>query len=303
MAQNKNNSFNLTESDIDDIFEMVKSRILNEPVPEKKHKWLKLAGSVITGTVLLLMAFFLPMEHFIHGALIVLSIWAVLTFYSPEGHRSFRLTRRRSSEKTEDEEQLPTPSENDLKIAAFHEAGHTVCNYYLPHTPEIQRINLDSDTNSGGSVYFKAHPNVILSEAALKSMIAVTFGGITAEKLFWGEISCGAASDLESAMQTAYDMAATFGMGKRLGLCTPGNRKNFWHEDLQADIRDIINECSALCEKTLLEHRELVEKLAELILEKRSLDENAVERFFSENFSHPDTKCQCSGDILNAEQQ
>lgn len=35
MAQNKNNSFNLTESDIDDIFEMVKSRILNEPVPEK----------------------------------------------------------------------------------------------------------------------------------------------------------------------------------------------------------------------------------------------------------------------------
>ena len=55
MAQNKNNSFNLTESDIDDIFEMVKSRILNEPVPEKKHKWLKLAGSIITGTVLLLL--------------------------------------------------------------------------------------------------------------------------------------------------------------------------------------------------------------------------------------------------------
>ena len=303
MAQNKNNSFNLTESDIDDIFEMVKSRILNEPVPEKKHKWLKLAGSIITGTVLLLMAFFLPMEHFIHGALIVLSIWAVLTFYSQEGHRSFRLTRRRSSEKTEEDEQLQQPSENDLKLAAFHEAGHAVCNYYLPHTPEIQRINLDSDSHSGGSVYFKLHPNVILSETALKSMIAVTFGGIMAEKLFRGEISCGAASDLESAMQTAYDMAATFGMGKRLGLCTPGNRKNFWHEDLQADIRDIISECSAICEKTLLEHRELVEKLAELILEKRSLDETAVERFFSENFSHPDTKCQCSGDILNAEQQ
>lgn len=283
MAQNKNNSFNLTESDIDDIFEMVKSRILNEPVPEKKHKWLKLAGSVITGTVLLLMAFFLPMEHFIHGALIVLSIWAVLTFYSPEGHRSFRLSRRKSSEKTEEDEQLQQPSENDLKLAAFHEAGHAVCNYYLPHTPEIQRINLDSDSHSGGSVYFKSHPNVILSETALKSMIAVTFGGITAEKLFWGEISCGAASDLESAMQTAYDMAATFGMGKRLGLCTPGHRKNFWHEDLQADIRDIISECSAICEKTLLEHRELVEKLAILLLEKRILDDGEIKTFFQQS--------------------
>ena len=282
LAQNKNNSFNLTDADMEEIFELVKSRMLDEPVPEKKHKWLKLAGSIITGIVLLLMAFFLPMEPFVHGALIVLSIWAALTFYSPEGHRSFRLTRRKSSQKTE-EEQLPQPSENDLKLAAFHEAGHAVCNYYLPHTPEIQRINLDSDTNSGGSVYFKAHPNVILSETALKSMIAVTFGGITAEKLFRGEISCGAASDLESAMQTAYDMAATFGMGKRLGLCTPGNRRNFWHEDLQADIRDIISECSAICEKTLLEHRELVEKLAALILEKRILDDGEIKTFFQQS--------------------
>jgi hypothetical protein len=287
MAQNKNNSFNLTESDIDDIFEMVKSRILNEPVPEKKHKWLKLAGSIITGTVLLLMAFFLPMEHFVHGALIVLSVWAVLTFYSPEGHRSFRLTRRRSSEKTEEDEQLQQPSENDLKLAAFHEAGHAVCNYYLPHAPEIQRIDLGvekfSDTYAGGFVYFKAPQNTILSEAALKSMIAVKFGGIMAEKLFRGEISCGSSNDLDSAMQTAYDMAATMGMGKRLGLCTPGHRKNFWHEDLQADIRDIISECSAICEKTLLEHRELVEKLAILLLEKRILDDGEIKTFFQQS--------------------
>ena len=55
MTENKNNSFNLTESDIDDIFEMVKSRMLDEPAQKKQHKWLKLAGSVITGTVLLLM--------------------------------------------------------------------------------------------------------------------------------------------------------------------------------------------------------------------------------------------------------
>lgn len=287
MAENKNNSFNLTESDIYDIFEMVKSRMPDDPVQKKQHKCLKLAGSVITGTVLLLMAFFLPMEPFVHGALIVLSIWAVLTFYSPEGHRSFRLTRRRSSEKTEEDEQLQQPSENDLKLAAFHEAGHAVCNYYLPHTPEIQRINLGvekfSDTYAGGFVYFKAPQNTILSEAALKSMIAVKFGGIIAEKLFLGEISCGAASDLESAMQTAYDMAATFGMGKRLGFCTPGNRKNFWHEDLQADIRDIIGESSALSEKTLLEHRELVEKLAILLLEKRILDEGEIKTFFQQS--------------------
>lgn len=230
------------------------------------------------------MAFFLPMEPFVHGALIVLSIWAVLTFYSPEGHRSFRLTRRRSSEKTEEDEQLQQPSENDLKLAAFHEAGHAVCNYYLPHTPEIQRINLGvekfSDTYAGGFVYFQAPQNAILSESALKSMIAVTFGGIMAEKLFLGEISCGSSSDLDSAMQIAYDMVATFGMGKRLGLCTPRNRKNFWHEDLQADIRDIISECSALCEKTLLEHREQVEKLAALLLKKRTLDEGEIKTFF-----------------------
>ena len=233
------------------------------------------------------MAFFLPMEPFVQGALIVLSIWAALTFYSPEGHRSFRLTRRRSSEKTEEDEQLQQPSENDLKLAAFHEAGHAVCNYYLPHTPEIQRIDLGvekfSDTYAGGFVYFKAPQNTILSEAALKSMIAVKFGGIIAEKLFLGEISCGASSDLDSAMQIAYDMAATFGMGKRLGLCTPGNRKNFWHDDLQADIRDIISECSAICEKTLLEHRELVEKLAELILEKRILDDGEIKTFFQQS--------------------
>lgn len=160
-----------------------------------------------------------------------------------------------------------------------------------------------SDTYAGGFVYFTTSQNVILSEAALKSMIAAKFGGIMAEKLFLGEISCGASSDLDSAMQNAYDMAATMGMGKRLGLCTPGHRKDFWHDDLQADIRDIISECSDLCEKTLLEHREQVEKLAKLILEKRSLDETAVERFFSENFPHPDIKYQGVGDILNAEQQ
>ena len=284
MTENKNNSFHLTDSDIDDIFEMVKARMLNEPPTEKQHKWPKFAGSMITGTVLLLMAFFLPMEHFVPAALAVLSIWAVLTFHSSGEHRSFRLTRRRSSEKTEEDEQLPEYSENDLKIAAFHEAGHAVCSYHLPHTPKIQRINLGveklSDTYAGGFVYFKTPQNSIFSEAALKSMIAAKFGGIMAEKLFLGEISCGSSCDLDSAMQIAYDMAATMGMGKRLGLCTPGNRKNFWHEDLQADIRDIINECSALCEKTLLEHRNQVEKLAVLLLEKRSLDEGEIKMFF-----------------------
>ncbi len=174
-------------------------------------------------------------------------------------------------------------TEDELTIISIHEAGHAVCNYFLPGIQEMKQIQIGGldDKSMCGAVFFKDASTHLIRESVFKNMIAGYLGGIIAEKMILNESSSGSEQDLIAASAIARNMVALFGMGKRIGLCSLAELQSFFREDLETDIHDILNECQQLCEQTLTEHRVILEKLASELRNKKSLDEEEIKAFFA----------------------
>ena len=182
----------------------------------------------------------------------------------------------------DDDIPLPPMNEKDMSVTALHEAGHAVCAHFLPGFSEMEQIQIAEDNKRFcGAVSFKKPDRRTFSESVFKNMIAAHLSGILAEKMVFREVSCGAEHDLAAASRLAYDMTTTLGMGKRGGLFAIPRDGNFFKSDMEADIREIISEAQALAEKTLTEHLDLVKKLAQLLMEKKSLNEDEIKEFFA----------------------
>lgn len=110
-------------------------------------------------------------------------------------------------------------SEYELKMTAFHEAGHALVSFYMPHVDPVHRISIISRGRALG--YTMVHPvrdRVQETKVELEEQMAMLLGGRAAEQLIFNEYTGGAASDLERATQIARTMVMTFGMDDDLGL-------------------------------------------------------------------------------------
>ena len=76
-------------------------------------------------------------------------------------------------------------------------------------------------------------------------------------------------------------MAAIMGMGKRVGMCSALAGDLLRKQDLEDDIKDIIDECRSRAEKILIEHRDILDALAKELLDKKALNEEEIKAFFA----------------------
>jgi cell division protease FtsH len=106
----------------------------------------------------------------------------------------------------------------DRRVVAYHESGHTVVAWLTPGADPVQKVTITPHGEALGlteQLPERERPN--LSEAYLKTRLAVMLGGRTAEELVFGEPTTGAQSDLVQATSLARQMVTTWGMGS-LGL-------------------------------------------------------------------------------------
>lgn len=190
---------------------------------------------------------------------------------------------------TEYDERLElTPREE--KLLATHEAGHAVVSLFCPNRPPIERITIRSETSwAPGYVRYQDDNSrrIGLTRNQILDDLCVLYGGIEAERLLLDDVSTGAAgSDLDRATRLAHFLVELGGMGstdtglRQFSKLDSGDRFRGLSEEqltaLDREINLVIQQARQRAAGILMENKSLLETLRELLLEKKTLDAQAL---------------------------
>lgn len=186
----------------------------------------------------------------------------------------------------EKKNKLISPTEK--KIIAYHEAGHAICGWFLPHASPLVKVTIvPRGVGTLGYAQYLPKEEYITRTEQLLDRMCMTFGGRAAENIVFGKISTGAQSDLDQVTKMAYSMVAVFGMNEKVGQVSFYGMQN---DSFQKPYSDgtasmIDEEVRRLAEKQyeraqalLKEKRNELELLANALLEKEVLLKSDVER-------------------------
>ncbi len=180
-------------------------------------------------------------------------------------------------------------SEKERKITAYHEMGHAIVGHMLPNCDPVHKISVISRGQAlGYTISLPSEDKFLTSRAELSETMAMTLGGRAAEELVFDEITTGASNDLEKVTQTAKQMVMRFGMSERLGPRVFGHDRGqpFLGRDMGSEpdysdeiareiddeVRRIVENAHQTARDILDEHREDLERISEILLERETID-------------------------------
>jgi len=184
-------------------------------------------------------------------------------------------------------------SPREKEIVAHHEAGHALVAELRPHADRVHKISI-IPRGVAALGYTEQQPTedrYLLTRAELLDRIDVLLGGRVAEEIIFGDVSTGAANDLQRATDLARHMVAQYSMSERLGLATfeeprqtflgvGGPARREYSETtatvIDAEITDILSAAHARVRGTLTGHRAPLEALAKLLMEKEVVSADAL---------------------------
>jgi cell division protease FtsH len=189
-------------------------------------------------------------------------------------------------------------SDEEKRIIAYHEAGHALVMRMLPHTDKVHKISIVSRGMAlGYTMPLPEEDRVLNSRERYRDELAGLLGGRAAEEIVFGEVTTGAANDLERVTKLARKMVTEFGMSDRLGPLQFGQKdelvflgreiaeqRNYSEEVAQAideEVRRFVEEAYERARTILLNHREKLDKIAELLIQKETIEEEEFEAIFS----------------------
>lgn len=180
-------------------------------------------------------------------------------------------------------------SEKEKRIVAFHESGHAILFHLLPDVGPVHIVSA-IPTGNGAAGYTMPLPSedeMFLSKGQMLQNIMVSLGGRIAEELVFDDITSGASQDIKQATQTAKTMVTKFGMSDKLGLICYGSDddevfigRDLAHSKAYADatasaideeVKRIVDECYEKARKIIKEHRDVLDKSAQLLIEKEKI--------------------------------
>jgi len=185
-------------------------------------------------------------------------------------------------------------SEEEKRTTAWHEAGHALVNVLLPHTHPLHKVTIIPRGQSLGATMSLPKDDVLnRRRKEMLSMISVIMAGRIAEKLFTGDVSTGAANDIQQATALARAMVCQYGMSEKLGMVQYGEEdgyvflgremvrskgySEFTAREIDAEVKRIIDECYKTAEDVILANRDKLEVIARALLEYETLDGSQVE--------------------------
>ena len=181
----------------------------------------------------------------------------------------------------------------EKKLVAYHEAGHATIGLFIPHARIVQKVTIIPRGDAGGYVLMTPEQDTTLQTASeLKAEITSFLGGRVSEEIFFGDVTTGASNDIERATRIARSMVTELGMSSLgliqyeqaggnvfLGRDYTNSRKNFSSQvafEIDTEVRKLISECHDIAEKTLLDHKDIVIKIAEALLERETLTSEEI---------------------------
>ncbi len=180
-----------------------------------------------------------------------------------------------------------TPDEK--KIVAYHEGGHTVAGYFTPQADMPFKVTIVARGMAGGFTRMLPEEERRLQHRSYyMAMMVYALGGHVAEEMVFGEMTTGAHNDIGKVTQIARDMVTQWGMSDRLGPRTFGKRESMIFlgrdiseqrdysertaEEIDDEVRRLIDEAHERCRKVLLEHRDVLDRLANTLIDVETLE-------------------------------
>ena len=189
---------------------------------------------------------------------------------------------------TEHKNRIISPREK--KIIAYHEAGHATISWLLKNVDPLMKVSIIPRGKSLGAAWYLPEERQIRTTAQFTDMLCASLGGRAAEDVTFGEISSGALDDLEKVTREAYTMVAYYGLNKTLGnisyFDSTGRsegafQKPFSEETgklIDEEVRKLVNETYERTKNILVQNKESLKKLAELLLEKEVVFKEDIEK-------------------------
>ena len=194
-------------------------------------------------------------------------------------------------------------TEKEKEVTAYHEAGHALVAKLLPDTDPIHKVTIIPRGRALGlTMQLPLDEKYTHSKKYLESTICILFGGRIAEKIVFSEITTGAGNDLERASELARKMVCEWGMSEELGPLTYGKKEEqiflgreiAQHRDFSEEtarqidvaVKKIILVATEKVESLLTENRDILNRMAEELLEKETIVLDDIERIMEE--LHPD---------------
>ena len=185
-------------------------------------------------------------------------------------------------------------TDEDKKFTAWHEAGHALVNVVLQHTHPLHKVTIIPRGQALGSTMSLPKTDVLnRRRKEMLDMIAVTMAGRIAEEIVSGDISSGAAGDIQQATNMARAMVTQWGMSDRIGMIQYGDDDEYVFlgremgrakvysestaEEIDGEVKRIIHEAYTTATKIITENRDRLELIAKSLLEFETLDGTQVE--------------------------
>jgi len=173
-------------------------------------------------------------------------------------------------------------SEQDKKIVAYHESGHTLVSYRLPHVkPPVKVSIIPRDKGSLGFSMSEISESKLKSQDELVEKICVLLGGRIAEEVFIGSITTGASDDIQKLTQLAYQYIGNFGMDKEISTFHYNRKVNYYSEDLRMKVdrrvHELIHACYDRTQRLIEKNKPFIEAMAQALLEKEILNQEEID--------------------------
>jgi len=186
-------------------------------------------------------------------------------------------------------------SEEEKKITSYHEIGHVLVARMLPEADPVHKVTIIPRGRAlGVTTYLPVDEKHTYSREYLESMITYALGGRAAEKIVFNRYTTGAGNDIERSSNLARKMVCEWGMSDKLGPLSYGTKeeeiflgreitrhKDYSEktaQDIDEEIRDIVNRCMVRAEQILSDNIEVLHRLALVLLEREILDSDEIDK-------------------------
>src|SRR5665213_3470277 len=188
--------------------------------------------------------------------------------------------------------------EKEKKIIAYHEGGHALVGHALPNADPVHKVTiLPRGRALGYTLSLPTEDKFLVTRAEMMDQLAMLLGGRTAEELVFHEPTTGAANDIEKATAVARNMITQYGMSEKLGARKfdqengevflgrdMGHQRDYSEEiasTIDDEVRRLIENSHDEAWEILVEYRDVLDALVLELMEKETLQKDAVLRVFA----------------------
>lgn len=183
-------------------------------------------------------------------------------------------------------------TEAEKRSIAFHEAGHATISWKLQYANPLVKVTIVPRGRALGAAWYLPEERQLTTADQMLDEMCATLGGRASEEITFNRVSTGALNDLERTTRQAYAMVAYYGMSDNLknisfydssgsseySFSKPYSEKTA--ETIDKETQKIVDEQYERARKILLENREGLIELAELLVEKEVIFSDDMERIF-----------------------